>query len=148
MRSISILGGASLGTLNFSLCFSAGSCISIPTEVLLICDHFQNYLDLVVKRGFHMVVTVVKIESRSFSSAEIQHFRTRKIRGVIITREYLFDLYMWFTGINYYKLAVQKDVKDDVHDHWHYDYMETLDRNLYDMGRQRLNEIHNILFYK
>jgi hypothetical protein len=28
------------------------------------------------KPGFHMVVTVVKIESRSFSSAEIQHFRT------------------------------------------------------------------------
>jgi hypothetical protein len=33
--------------------------------------------------------TVVKTESRSFSSAEIQYFSTVKIRGVIITREYL-----------------------------------------------------------
>ena len=39
-----------------------------------------------------MVVTVVKIESRSFSSAEIQHFRT-EIRGVIIY-ENSYDLYV------------------------------------------------------
>jgi hypothetical protein len=41
-----------------------------------------------VKTGFHMVVTVVKIESRSFSSVEINIFEL-KIRGVIRTREYL-----------------------------------------------------------
>jgi hypothetical protein len=35
----------------------------------------------VVNPGFHMVVTVVKIESRSFSSAEIQHFRTENTRS-------------------------------------------------------------------
>ena len=33
------------------------------------------------KPDFHMVVTVVKIESRSFSSAEIQHFRTENTRS-------------------------------------------------------------------
>jgi hypothetical protein len=88
--------------------------------------------------------------SRDLSHQPKYNILELKIRGVIITREYLFDLYMWFTGINYYKLAVQKDVKDRdsiyLHDHWHYDYMEKLDRNLYDVGRQRLNEIHNILF--
>ena len=26
-----------------------------------------------------------------------------------MTREYTYDLYMWFTGIKYYKLAVEKD---------------------------------------
>jgi hypothetical protein len=31
-----------------------------------------------LKRGFH---TVIKIESRSFSSAEIQHFRTENTRS-------------------------------------------------------------------
>ena len=35
-----------------------------------------------------MIVTVVKIESRSFSSAE-KNILELKIRGVIITREYL-----------------------------------------------------------
>ena len=44
----------------------------------------------VLKPGFHMVVTVVKIESRSFSSTEIQHFRTENTRSD-------------------YKLAVEKD---------------------------------------
>ena len=44
-----------------------------------------------------MVVTVMKIESRSFLSAEKQHFIELKIRGyggVIITREYTYDLYV------------------------------------------------------
>jgi hypothetical protein len=38
-----------------------------------------------------MVLTVVKIESQSFSSAEIQlnNILQLKIRGVIITKEYL-----------------------------------------------------------
>ena len=44
------------------------------------------YLLNSVKPGFYMVV---KIESRSFSSAETQHRLELKIRGVIITREYL-----------------------------------------------------------
>ena len=35
-----------------------------------------------IKPGFHMVITVVKIESRSFSSAKIQHFRTENARSV------------------------------------------------------------------
>jgi hypothetical protein len=48
----------------------------------------------VIKPGFHMVVTVVKIESRSFSSAEPKNnILELKIRGVIITREYTYDLY-------------------------------------------------------
>jgi hypothetical protein len=37
--------------------------------------------ELILTVGFHMVVTVVKIESRSFSSAEIQHFRTENTRS-------------------------------------------------------------------
>ena len=50
-----------------------------------------------------MVVTVVNIESRSFSSAElVQHFRTEKTEI-----ENTCDLYVVFTGINYYKLAVE-----------------------------------------
>jgi hypothetical protein len=44
-----------------------------------------------------MVVTVVKIESRSFSSTEIQHFRTENTRSD-------------------YKLAVEKD-RDSFYDH-------------------------------
>jgi hypothetical protein len=36
---------------------------------------------VIVNCDFHMVVTVVKIESRSFSSAEIQHFRTENTRS-------------------------------------------------------------------
>ena len=51
---------------------------------VFICD-FSMHL----KPGFPMVVTVVKIKSRSFSSAEIQHFRTENTRSVIMTREYL-----------------------------------------------------------
>jgi hypothetical protein len=55
-----------------------------------------------------MVVTVVNIESRSFSSAElVQHFRTENTRSQIITIENTCDLYVVFTGINYYKLAVE-----------------------------------------
>jgi hypothetical protein len=54
-----------------------------------------------------MVVTVVKIESRSFSSAEIQHFRTKNTRSDYNWR--ILMIYMWFTGRNYYKLAVEKD---------------------------------------
>jgi hypothetical protein len=54
-----------------------------------------------------MVVTVVKIESRSFSSAEIQHFRTENTRSDYNWR--ILMIYMWFTGINYHKLAVEKD---------------------------------------
>ena len=34
-----------------------------------------------IKSGFHMIVTVVQIESQSFSSAEIQHFRTVNMRS-------------------------------------------------------------------
>ena len=48
-------------------------------------------------------ITVVKIESRSFSSAEIQHFRTEVQH---------FRIYMWFTVyryINNYKVAAEKD---------------------------------------
>ena len=55
----------------------------------------------------HIVVTVVKLESRSFSSAEIQHFRTENTRSDYNQR--ILMIYMWFTGINYYKLAVEKD---------------------------------------
>jgi hypothetical protein len=33
-----------------------------------------------LKPGFHVAVTVVKIDSRSFSSAEIQHLRTENTR--------------------------------------------------------------------
>jgi hypothetical protein len=54
-------------------------------------------------------VTVVKIESRSFSSADIQHFRTENTRSDYRTTEYLITIYMWFTGINYYKLVVEDD---------------------------------------
>jgi hypothetical protein len=54
-----------------------------------------------------MVVTVVNIESRSFSSAEIQHFRTENTRSDYNQR--ILTIYMWFTGIHYYKLAVEKD---------------------------------------
>ena len=50
--------------------------------------HIENGFPLLShKPGFQMVVTVVKIESRSFSSAEIQHFRTEN-------REYTHDLYV------------------------------------------------------
>ena len=55
----------------------------------------------------HIVVTVVKIESRSFSSAEVQHFRTENTRSDYNWR--ILMIYMWFTGINYYKLAAEKD---------------------------------------
>ena len=34
-----------------------------------------------LKPGFDIVVTVVKLESRSFSSAEIQHHRTENTRS-------------------------------------------------------------------
>jgi hypothetical protein len=46
-----------------------------------------------LKPGFHMVVTVVKIESRSLSSAEIVKYNILELkkRGVIRTKEYL-----WF----------------------------------------------------
>jgi hypothetical protein len=49
-----------------------------------------------------MVVTVVKIESRSFSSAEIQHFRTENTRSDYNQR--ILIIHMRFTGVNYYKL--------------------------------------------
>ena len=39
----------------------------------------------------------VKVESRSFPSAEIQHFRTE-----ITWSDYNWRILMWFTGINYY----------------------------------------------
>ena len=72
-----------------------------------------------------MVVTVVNIESRSFSSAElVQHFRTENTRSQIITIENTCDLYVVFTAINYYKLAVEKD-RDSVFTTMHYDHMET-----------------------
>ena len=50
---------------------------------------------------------LVKIESRSFSSAEIQHFRTENTRSDYNSR--ILMIYMWFTGINYYKLTLEKD---------------------------------------
>jgi hypothetical protein len=49
---------------------------------------------------------VVKIESRSFSSVEVQHFRTENTRSDYSWR--ILMIHMWFTGINYYKLAVEK----------------------------------------
>ena len=55
-----------------------------------------------------MVATVVKIESRSFSSAETQHFRTENTRSDYRETYHLYVTY-YFTGINYYKLAVEKD---------------------------------------
>jgi hypothetical protein len=64
-------------------------------------------LHAVFKPGFHMIVTVVKIKSRSFSSAAIQHFRTENTRSDY--NERIVSIYMWFTGINYYKLAVEKN---------------------------------------
>jgi hypothetical protein len=66
-----------------------------------------NYVTILVKPGFHMVVTVVKRESQSFSTAKIQQFRTENSGRVIINREYL--IYIWFTGRNSYNLAVEKD---------------------------------------
>jgi hypothetical protein len=50
-----------------------------------------------------MVVTVVKIESPSFSSPEIQQFRSENMRSDYNQKILMID--MWFTGINYYKLA-------------------------------------------
>ena len=47
-----------------------------------------------------MVATFVKIESLSFSSAEIQHFRTENMRSDYNYREYL-----WFIVIYRYKLT-------------------------------------------
>jgi hypothetical protein len=38
---------------------------------------FAVYIQL----GFHMIVTVVKIESRPFASAEMQHFRIENTRS-------------------------------------------------------------------
>jgi hypothetical protein len=56
-----------------------------------------------------MVVKIDKIESRSFSTAEIQQFNTLTliIGRVIITREYTYNFYVVY--INYYKLAVEKN---------------------------------------
>jgi hypothetical protein len=66
-----------------------------------------------------MVVTVVKIESRSFSSAEIQHFRTENTRSDYNQR--LLMTYMWFAGIETIinSLAVENDRYD------YYDHMES-----------------------
>jgi hypothetical protein len=63
-----------------------------------------------------MVVTIVKIESRSFSSAEIQHFRTENTRSDYNKR--ILMIYMCFTGINYYILAVEKDRDSIFYDHY------------------------------
>ena len=41
----------------------------------------DEFVTALLKPDFHMVVTVVKIESRSFSSAEIQHFRMENTRS-------------------------------------------------------------------
>jgi hypothetical protein len=57
--------------------------------------------------GFHRAVTVVKIVSRSFSSAEIQHFRTENTWSDYNWR--ILMIFIWFPGTNYYKLAVEKD---------------------------------------
>jgi hypothetical protein len=41
----------------------------------------DEFVTALLKPDFHMVVTVVKIESRSFSSVEIQHFRMENTRS-------------------------------------------------------------------
>ena len=43
---------------------------------------------LSLKPGFHMVVMVVKIESRSFPPAEIRHFRTENAQSNYNYRKY------------------------------------------------------------
>ena len=50
---------------------------------------------------------VVKIESRSFSTAEIQQFNTDNRKSDYNWR--ILMISMWCTGINYYNLAVEKD---------------------------------------
>jgi hypothetical protein len=51
---------------------------------------------------------VVKIESRSFSTAEIQHFRTENTRSVELENTY--DLYVVYRSKQLYsKLAAEKD---------------------------------------
>jgi hypothetical protein len=47
-----------------------------------------------IKPGFHIVVTVVKIKSRSFSLAEIQHLRTENTRSDYNYIENTYDLYV------------------------------------------------------
>ena len=46
------------------------------TLMQTLASQLLSSFDRGFKPGFQMVVTVVKIESRSFSSAEIQHFKT------------------------------------------------------------------------
>jgi hypothetical protein len=62
-----------------------------------------------------MIVTVVKIESRSFSSAELIQLLELKIRGVIITREYLYV-------VSRYKLLYTGRERSWL---YFYDHMET-----------------------
>jgi hypothetical protein len=54
-----------------------------------------------------MVVTR-SIESRS-SHQPKHNILELKMRGVIIYNWRILMIYIWFTGINYYKLAVEKD---------------------------------------
>jgi hypothetical protein len=62
----------------FSLKFESRITVKVtPSQVSL-----SSVLKLITKARFpYQVVTVVMIESRSFSSAEIQHFRTKNTRS-------------------------------------------------------------------
>jgi hypothetical protein len=55
--------------------------VRFKTLIFRLCFVLTCPVTGFLKLGFHMVVTVVKIESRSFSSAQIQHFRTENTRS-------------------------------------------------------------------
>jgi hypothetical protein len=68
-------------------CLRGIRCVSIT---LVSTTKTNNpFCESISLTGFYMVVTVVKMESRSFSSAEIQHFRTENTRSGYNYREYL-----------------------------------------------------------
>ena len=107
----------SISTLDLFMSVMAMKNKSVGT---LVADVLLRYsVILILKPDFHMVVTVVKIESRSFSSAEIQHFRTENTRSDYNQR--LLMTYMWFAGIETIinSLAVENDRYD------YYDHMES-----------------------
>jgi hypothetical protein len=62
-------------------------CTLVFSSIVLRHSYYNRIISIVspfwgtpctmyIKPGFHMVITVVKIESRSFSTAEIQQFNT------------------------------------------------------------------------
>ena len=107
----------SISTLDLFMSVMAMKNKSVGT---LVADVLLRYsVILILKPDFHMVVTVVKIESRSFSSAEIQHFRTENTRSGYSQR--LLMTYMWFAGMETIinSLAVESDRYD------YYDHMES-----------------------